>query len=385
MKKEAGGKRFVIWFSVAVAGMITLAVVSTMLSAPPKKTVQERKAEVNLGNTETSAAYMQAFQQQLTAHVDSQLLAARHAQDEALGKMAAAQQQQFAEEQAILTKELRAKEAAAPPPPRGESIDIHEPGAAPPDQGGVQGLSLFQNGPQAARNNESISYRMPEPPAKPAHIVPPNGFIRGTLLNGVVSTLGGKRQYALIRLDRQMISANDYRTNLSGCIVQVDALPNISAGRIEMKPDQLTCNLAGGKSRTWDVSGWVVGADGIQGVPGKIVNNLGKQVAAGAGAGAVTGIGQVINQSQYTNSTSANGTTSVFTGNPKLAALGGALGGAGSALQGNLKDYYALFAPSVEVGGGTNVTVVLHSKEDLPPAGNNLTVTTDADPSKTTR
>lgn len=209
------------------------------------------------------------------------------------------------------------------------------------------------------------------PPAGLARaVVPPNGFIRGRLLSGMVATVGAQPTAALIRLEGQYKTANGYVVDLNGCMLAAEATANLAAGRIEGKPARLTCNFDDGRSQTWDVGGWLVdGSDGIRGVKGVIVSNEEKKVALRSFGAALDAAGKVIVQDQYTYQTSPIGTVGTLTGDAGKAVAGGALSGAGAALNEEIQNYYKLFAPSIQVGAETAVTVVLTNPLDLPPEG----------------
>jgi conjugal transfer pilus assembly protein TraB len=207
-------------------------------------------------------------------------------------------------------------------------------------------------------------------------VVPPNGFIRGRLLSGMVATVGAQPTASLIRLEGQYRTANGFVVDLNGCMLAAEATANLAAGRIEGKPARLTCNFDDGRSQTWDVGGWLVdGSDGIRGVKGVIVSNEEKKVALRSFGAALDAAGKVIVQDQYTYQTSPIGTVGTLTGDAGKAVAGGALSGAGAALNEEVQNYYRLFAPSIQVGAQTAVTVVLTNPLDLPAEGSYVATT----------
>jgi len=220
--------------------------------------------------------------------------------------------------------------------------------------------------------------------------IAPHGFIEGRLLNGVVAIVGGPDRESIVALTGAYQSANGYIDNLDGCLALVQGKPEIAAGRIDFKLSRLTCNFADGASRTWDAAGWLVDADGIRGVRAAIVENVGRKAAVAAAGGALSGIGQRLSQEQYQINSYAGGagaagigalgTTSTFVGSPGRDALGGAANGAAGALSQSIADYYNLYSPSLQVGGGTPVTVVLANDLRLPPSGREITQTHTANP-----
>ncbi len=214
--------------------------------------------------------------------------------------------------------------------------------------------------------------------------VSPHGFVEGRLLNGVVAIVGGPDRESIVALTGRYEAANGFRVDLDGCLALVQGKPEIAAGRIDFKLARLTCNFADGASRTWDAAGWLVDADGIRGVRATIVENAGRKAAVAAAGGAIGGIGQRLSQQQYEISSVSSGvgtgTSSTFFGSAGQDALGGAASGAANALGNSIADYYNLYSPSLQVGGGTPVTVVLANDLRLPPSGRDVSPTHTAAP-----
>ena len=211
--------------------------------------------------------------------------------------------------------------------------------------------------------------------------IAPHGFVDGRLLNGVVAVVGGPERESIVALTGSYEAANGYRSALDGCFVLVQGRPEAASGRIDFKASRLTCNFPDGASKTWDVSGWLVDGDGIRGIRATIVQNLDKKAAVAGLGGAVGGIGHRLSQQQYDNGvTPLGGASAIFRGSSAVDALGGAGEGAANAIQQSIGEYFQLFAPTLQVGGGTAVTVVLANELALPDSGRGLTTTHAAGP-----
>jgi len=228
-----------------------------------------------------------------------------------------------------------------------------------------------------------LATAVPAPRLRPGDAnIAPHGFVAGRLLNGVVTVQGGAERESVVALSGKYQSANGYQADLAGCFALVQGRPEIATGRIDFKLSRLTCNFADGASRTWDASGWLVDADGIRGVRATIVDNTARKAGVAAAGGAIGGIGQRISQQQYQINSSALGlgTNSTFAGDVGRDALGGGASGAANALGQSIADYYNLYSPSLQVGGGTRVTVVLANDLRVPPSGREITQTHSAQP-----
>jgi len=217
---------------------------------------------------------------------------------------------------------------------------------------------------------------------RPDSNIAPHGFIEGRLLNGVVAIVGGPERESIVALSGSYQSANGFRAYLDGCLALVQGRPELPAGRIDFKLSRLTCNFPDGASRTWDTAGWLVDTDGIRGLRATIVENAGRKALAAAAGGALGGVGQRLSQQQYqvnsftTSSTGGvGGSSSSFVGSVGRDALGGAATGGANALTQSIDDYYRLYSPSLQVGGGTPVTVVLANDLRLPASGRQVSQT----------
>jgi conjugal transfer pilus assembly protein TraB len=149
----------------------------------------------------------------------------------------------------------------------------------------------------------------------------------------------------------------------------------LPAGRIDFKLARLTCNFPDGASKTWDVAGWLVDPDGIRGVRARIVQNAGRKAVVAAGGGALSGLGRRLSHEQYQINAGALASSSTFIGNATHDALGGSAEGAAVALGQSIADYYNLYAPSLQVGGGTLVSLVIANELKFPASGRGLTET----------
>lgn len=206
-------------------------------------------------------------------------------------------------------------------------------------------------------------------------VIPPNGFVTGRLLNGVVATVGEQPTHFLVALEGQYKAANGFVVNLNGCMASVEARANLAAGRIDGKPAEITCNFPSqGRVQTWPVAGWVVDdQDGIRGLSASIVDNTGKKITASALAAALGTAGAALSGRQFTTTTGGGGTSSTLTGNPSEVLMGGAVAGAGQGLTAAVNEHFALYKPTLQKGGGSPVTLVIANELAVPPEGAHIT------------
>jgi TolA-binding protein len=360
---------------------------------------QSANGETNFGTAVPSDKFVQSFQQQVSQQLQSALSQSTQSQESKLQEYETQQKQLEDKVQTLqqsVDAAMRGDNAARATTP---SNDVDAPhvsqhrSAVPDPSIGVARASNPTDSPamtaptasdlsaetMAARisdvsNDAALPFNEPN--------IAPHGFVEGRLLNGVVAVVGGPDRESVVALNGAYQSANGFTSDLDGCFALVQGKPEISAGRIDFKLSRLTCNFPDGGSRTWDTAGWLVDSDGIRGVRALIVENLGRKAAFAAVGGAVGAVGQRLSQQQYEVNAYAGGatgsnlaTTATFVGSSSRDAVGGAATGAANAMTQSLADYYNLFTPSLQVGGGTRVTVVLANDLRVPPSGRSLTPT----------
>lgn len=362
--------------------------------AAPTQPPPAAGAAVNLGELGNDQDYGEAYQQKITQSLEQRLSEFQQNQQkqqaqamEMLQKQAELYQQQInqqmANQQALIQQQASLQASAgaqAAPVERGEAIEIKGEGGKSKD---TALSSQFTSTPQEFAQDAGEALQaaqgagQPDKPRKtPA--IPANGWVDGVMLNGMVAKAGDTQEFTTITLTSPYKSANGYTSTLQKCIVVGQGTADLPGGRVQIKPVKLTCNLPGGRSQSWDVGGYVVdAADGIKGVRGTIVDNMGNKISGSALTAAVGAIGRVVNQNQMTTTYSgvSGSGASLLTGDPKQAMLGGALAGASTGTERELAEYYKLFLPSVQVGGGRKVTVFLATEQVLPAEGKALTRT----------
>ncbi len=427
-----------LWCALATGVVLTAAVLLVPAMAPGSAKAGEEPvpdsagngvAASNFGSATPSDKFVQSFQQQVTQQLQSAIAQANDSQET---KLRAFEQQQRelneklqALQQSIGSGIPRSEAAAAdygggdptvdsagtPPPqvysrrPTGtDSQAPVQPGATAGILPGVlSGLLGATAGPVEAPSVDSETGRpMAETgsdasratansrPSRAAQAnIAPHGFVEGRLLNGVVAILGGPDRESIVALSGHYQSANGFLADLDGCFALVQGKPEIASGRIDFKLSRLTCNFSDGASRTWDTAGWLVDSDGIRGVRARIVENSGRKAAVAAAGGALAGVGMRLSQQQYQITTGpvamgaagfGTGASASFTGNAGRDALGGAASGGANTIGQSIGDYYNLYAPSLQVGGGTPVTVVLANDLRLPASAGDTSQTHLATP-----
>ena len=211
--------------------------------------------------------------------------------------------------------------------------------------------------------------------------VPPLGFIRGTLLNGVDALVGGAATPALVRLEGKYKTAMNSTVTLDGCFMLVEFEGEISTERAIGKPSRMTCVYPDQGATTYSVSGYVVDSeDGIIGVPGVFYEGDATRIAAAMLADFAAGVAEVIEQNQNTFTASADGNSQqTLTGDQTKAEIAGGAGKAVSSLRDYLFERASRVLPFVRIDSTRDVHLVLLSGTELRSEGSPWTLLFAAD------
>jgi hypothetical protein len=371
------------WLIVAGAVALPIAVYfqanpSTPVEKAPSN-APSSGAKANLGAVGPSAEFNQTFAEKMRLEAVAQQAETKRSMEAAFAAERADSERRLqealsAQSRQLLTDfkaSLAPEQAQAPtPPPKQIRPPTIKTGGGLPALG-VQPADTSA-GSQPSTPLTSLAHAVVQDPSP---VLPPNGFIEAIMLNGVIANPDQPRTF-LAKLKGEYTSANGYSASLDGCMMSIEGTADLSAGRIEGKPVRMTCTFENALSKTWDLAGYVVGQDGIRGIPGIIVNNFEKKVFVGSVAGGLAGLGETIKlrQSSVTNSTFGQTTSPSGSTN---AAIGGALlQGAGNSAAANLAEVYAHYKPTVQTGGGTRFSAVLLNQLEVPKEGAYLTSTT---------
>jgi conjugal transfer pilus assembly protein TraB len=202
---------------------------------------------------------------------------------------------------------------------------------------------------------------------KPGIILPSGSYVKATLLTGVEAP-EGKSYPVLLQLDYAYIIPNDKRLDLAGCFMIAKAQGDLSTERVQMQATKLSCVSKRGGMFEREVNGFIADdTDNSFAVIGNVNTKQDRVAATAFLASIVAGIGKAVQQAQTTSQvTPLGGSQSVLTGDTgKYIAAGGASDAAGMVTQWYLKQAQNLL-PTINVGSGQNVWVVMQDQVDLP-------------------
>ncbi|MGA1191935.1 MAG: TraB/VirB10 family protein, partial [Bdellovibrionota bacterium] len=153
--------------------------------------------------------------------------------------------------------------------------------------------------------------------------IAPTDFVRVRLLAGVNAPTDGSPYPVLMELIGDVQSPDGASLALGNARVLAAAQGSLIDSRALFRLTSLTLRMPDGEVQNLPIDGYMVGEDGILGLPGIPIDPLGKVLASTATTGAVAGMGQAMASAQVTNVTNGNGgVTSAFTGDMTTFAIG---------------------------------------------------------------
>ena len=198
-------------------------------------------------------------------------------------------------------------------------------------------------------------------------MLPAGSYVKAKILTGV-EVPEGKTYPVLMVLDFSYVAPNDHKIDLSGCFMIAKAEGDLSTERVQMQATKMSCVSKKGKMFEREVNGFIADdKDGSFAMKGQVNSKQGRVATMAFLASVVDGVGKAVQAAQTSQSTNAlGGGSSVLTGDAgKYAVAGGASNAASMVAQWYLQQAQAL-SPTVSVGSGRDVWIVMKDKVNLP-------------------
>jgi len=214
--------------------------------------------------------------------------------------------------------------------------------------------------------------------------VPPLGFVKATLLNGVDAMVGGGVTPALARLSGTYKTAMNTTVSLDGCFALVEFEGNISTERAVGRAARMTCVYPDNGASTYSLSSYVVDAeDGIIGVPGVLYEGDPTRIAAAMMADFAAGVGQIIEENQTTRVQTVNSDgnpveTTFPNGDQTKVQIAGGANKLMASLSEYLKKRVDRVKPFIRLDATREINLVILNGTELRHEGNPWTVLFDA-------
>lgn len=201
-----------------------------------------------------------------------------------------------------------------------------------------------------------------------AQIVLPTGsFVKAKMLTGVDAP-EGKTYPVLLQLDYAYMIPNHKQLDLSGCFIIAKAQGNLSTERVNMQADKLSCVSKTGEMFERKVNGYIADSvDNDFAAMGEVKSKQERVAGIAFLSSIIEGISKAVQFAETTQTTnSMGGGKSIVTGDKaKYLAAGGASNAASVVTQWYLKQANNLL-PTIKVGSGKDVWVVMQSSVNLP-------------------
>ena len=237
-----------------------------------------------------------------------------------------------------------------------------------PDQKAAgNGITVMRFGATKSTTERPGKTEAAVPGLKRVSYLPGGSMARSVLLTGVDAPVGGKPFPVLLALNEAFASPNSYSVPLKGCFALGKAEGNASSERADIQIVRMSCVLPDGKAFEQEITGYLVGEDGKQGILGKLVDKEGRKIAFAAVAGVGAGLAKAFGQQQVTNVVTDSGAiTSTVTGDALTFGLASGAQGAATEMQRYFQKQAERLFPVVEIDAGKNVTMVMLSGTKIP-------------------
>jgi hypothetical protein len=144
----------------------------------------------------------------------------------------------------------------------------------------------------------------PAPPPKPGPerlaIIGAGDSVEVELIAGVNAATDGTPYPTLFRLVGDVTGPDGTMLPLGEARLIGAAQGSLVDSRVLFRLNQLNINLPNGEKKVYSVDGWIVGEDGIVGMPGIPIDPLGRILAGVSMVGAIQGLGQGIQTANQT-------------------------------------------------------------------------------------
>ncbi len=167
--------------------------------------------------------------------------------------------------------------------------------------------------------------------------LPAGSILSGVFLNGMDAPTGqghGRDQFpALIRLKKEAVLPNRYRSDIRECFLIVSGYGDLSSERAYLRGELISCITADRKVIEGNLDAYVVGSDGFAGVRGRLVSKQGQIIAKSLMSGFLSGLSGAFDvKAVPTISTSTSGSVSYESLYSSKALQGAAASGISSSL-----------------------------------------------------
>ncbi len=205
----------------------------------------------------------------------------------------------------------------------------------------------------------------PPPPDKPTRIsiISPGDAVEVQLITGVNAPVDGTPYPVVFKIDGPITGPDGSSLNIGEARLLAAAQGSEADGRALFRLTKLAIRHNDGRRSVADVDGWIVGEDGVRGMKGRLIDKLGRLIAATAGVSFGAAIGERIDErNQFPNA--GEGGISI-TGDDIDFAGASALTDASNRIGQIFLDRYEKIVPVIEILSGRKVVAIFSQSTEI--------------------
>lgn len=239
------------------------------------------------------------------------------------------------------------------------------------DQGGNAQVNVEGVPAEEPQELETIGFDktdLPPPPPPPANariaVISPTDVVKLTNLTGVYAPVDGTPYPVVFKLTGPITGSDGSTLDLGEARLIAAATGSETNGRALFRLTDLAFRHPDGRRSVVKVDGWIVGEDGIQGMSGKLIDKLGRLIAATAAVSGVAALAERLDQESDQIEVNTTGDVNVDADDMTVAATS-AITDASNRLGQILLDRYEKLVPVVEVLSGREVYAVFSETTEV--------------------
>lgn len=242
----------------------------------------------------------------------------------------------------------------------------------------LQDINTEKNREIIQKNKEITESQKEEAENNSYHIM--TGLSRAYMITGAYAPAfsSGEEEPlpVLLQAEGDILIANDDTASVDKCLLIGSARGNMNSKTADIRLVKISCSLNDGKNMVeGSINGWVIGENGIPGVPGELLHKNGAWLSQTFVAGFLQTFSDALSNTGTTQislggtTTSTGTSTTVPVGTAVTDNMKSSVGGGLSTVFGKLGDYYIKMAeqifPVIEVKAGRTVNILLKGGETL--------------------
>ena len=228
---------------------------------------------------------------------------------------------------------------------------------------------------QAGTTNdiEPIGFEVPTVPPPPVRVEParaavisPGDSAKAILLTGVNAPVDGTPYPVVLKLVGPITGPDGSMIDIGEARIIAAAVGSEADGRALFRLTSMSMRAKDGRRIVLRIDGWVVGEDGIRGMKGRLIDKLGKLIAAAGTIGFTSALGESLSDHASNDQDTSAGGLTIVSGDLNYAAANG-ITDASEKLNQVLIERYEKLIPVVEILSGRDAAIVFSQPVEIMP------------------